>query len=390
MGIEDNNTSGRVRSVLGSMFNTAKGYVEEKSRQAKEAQEISEMLARVSRMKNELVISSSQVFFSEKFGKIASFAQKQQFVYRRCQQYRKMVSLEQSGRDRLIEKAGTAEALRENSYEFAESLRKLITEMESYNSQLVRNRTRLSLGNMNANAFTDLMAGFEMLLKSEKLLPIDANRILLLRQNSDKTGSVFQSGIEPMAIKLKKYCYVLYPDFILVLDNYSCMLDILSPAELKISVTETEHVGTYDVFSRKYLSSSRIGKDSRMVKEGPEVKHYEHERRDGRPDTRYKDNAVISCTRDDLAANGVLTISILDEKTEIEFSSYKAAAALIRAAASYCVRPGSSSVSVLRLLDLLLEADDSDNPEIKELYDRYSDYVDEKNPSCRIINGRGM
>ena len=171
MGTEDNNSRDRVKSIFGSVFNSAKGYVEEKSRQAKETQEVSSLLNQVFIQKDEIARNSFQLFFSNEFGKRTNSSQKQQFITRRCLKYRQMVPLEQNTRDDLIRKVDMVTSMRENNSAYAEKLRSLIFEIESYKAQLSRNQVRMALNNNNNNAFNDLRKGFEMILNSQILIP---------------------------------------------------------------------------------------------------------------------------------------------------------------------------------------------------------------------------
>ena len=380
------NKQNNKRSLFGSLFNGAKGMVNDAAEQIKENQETSKLLSRLSSLERELTSQVQQLFFSDSFGKLTDTAQKEPFIFRRCMEFKKIVPVNQSDKEQLLKKI--AEMKSSGSKAAPDDIKALITEVDSYTSKLSQNDKRIALSNINTKALTDVQNSLQSALRSKRVFPCDTNRTIEINSKDQPLNSVFISNVDPLKIRIKNTnTYYLYPDFILVVDNNKYIADILSPDEFQMSVTEKQYTEVYDISKHDYPVSSRIGTDSKIIKKGPEIKHYEHETKNGRPDTRYKENNVVSITRKDLAEVGVLTISVLNEKMEIEFSSSQATVLLKNAVNSYCVKKETTSISGLRLLDLLAAVDDNENnSEIKDLIDRYSRYLDDKNPVCRIVS----
>ena len=374
------------RSLFSSLFHGAKNMVNDASEQIKENQETSKLLSRLSNLEREMPSQNQQLFFSDSFGKLTNTVQKEPFIYRRCLEYKKTVPVNQSDREQLLKRISDIKNL--GSKATQDDIKLLIAEVDSYKSELSQNDKRIELRNINAKALIDFQNTLQSALKSQRIFPCDTDRTIDINSKDESLNSVFISNVNPVKIRIKNtYTYYLYPDFILVIDNNKNIADILSPNEFHMSVVEKQYTEVYDLSKQDYPVSSRIGKDSKIVKKGPEIKHYEHETKNGRPDTRYKENNIVSVTREDLAEVGVLKISVLNEKMEIEFSSAQATALLKKAVNAYCAKRETTSISGLRLLDLLAAVDDNENSsELIELNDRYSKYLDEKNTVCRIVS----
>lgn len=385
MNRADNNRNNS-RSMFGSLFSSAKGMVNDAAVQIKDNQETSQLLSQLSNLERELNFQIQQLFFDDSFGKNTDSSQKEPFIFRRCQEYRKIAPVNQSERDRFLQRITDIKDSRPKAAQ--DEIKSLISEINSYKFQLSQNNKRIELRNISAKALTDVQKAFQSALRSQRILPRDVERIIDLNSKDQFLNSVFISNVNPIKFRMKKM-YYLYPDFVLVVNDNKCITDILSPGAFQMSVREEQYTGVFDLSRRDYPVSSRIGTDSKIIKQGPEIKHYEHERKDGRPDTRYKENNVISRSRENLAEIGVLSISVLNEKMEFEFSSSQASEMLKNAVATYCVKRETSSLAGLRLLDLLNAVDDNkNNYETQDLHDRYSQFLDEKNPVCRIVSQR--
>lgn len=227
-----------------------------------------------------------------------------------------------------------------------------------------RDKVQIILNEKSDELLEKYRSSFKMLCDSKKKYGVETDIELddLLSQTPPRGLKLFSCTNEPIILNTSDERWCIYSKAILVFSKQDCFIGAYNKNCFSIEIERMKKnlFVSNDNPSTKY--DRELDVDSRCISTGTTQYHWEHERNDGMPDQRYKDNR-LNKYRNDLMEYGQITFSLNNLVLKYVFSSSYALNALED---SLSIIPENCSnkdriLSLLQLIDLVSSHEDSAN-----------------------------